>query len=84
MSDATIHSVRTRVRQLLAAAGLPTEAPVRETLLIRNGNYCGRRFESDGAHAVWFMEEDQIKLYSPEGLLLSVANASSTAVRRAA
>lgn len=35
----------------------------RESILIRNGSYCGRRFEADGASAIWFLEEDEVKFY---------------------
>lgn len=35
----------------------------RESLLLRKGCYCGRRFEADGAYAVWFLEENEVKFY---------------------
>ena len=43
-----------------------------ETLLIRNGQYCGHRYQSDGLSAVWFLEENQIKLFDESGHLLRV------------
>ena len=38
-----------------------------ETTLVRDGMYCGRRFALDGFNLVYFAEEQQIKLYGPEG-----------------
>ncbi|MFT5523485.1 MAG: hypothetical protein ACI9G1_001978 [Pirellulaceae bacterium] len=34
-----------------------------ETILIRGGFYCGRRFKIEGFEAIWFIEEKQIKFY---------------------
>jgi hypothetical protein len=33
-----------------------------ESILIRQEHYCGRRFRTDTHQAVWFIEEDQIKI----------------------
>ncbi len=41
----------------------------RETLLIKAGNYCGHRIKQGDFHAVWFVEEDEVKIYGSEGLL---------------
>jgi hypothetical protein len=56
----------------LVELGLSDNQPLRETILIRAGMYCGRRFEAAGAHAVWFIEEDQLKLFSADGNILRV------------
>jgi hypothetical protein len=46
-------------------------------LLIRGGHYCGRRFTSpSGRTAIWFIEEDQLKLYDSQGELALAARAS--------
>jgi len=34
---------------------------------MHDGHYCGRRFEAEGAHAVWFLEENQIKVVGNDG-----------------
>ena len=52
------------------------DAP-RESLLIRDGAYCGRRFEAPGGHALWFFEEDQIKVFGADGRVLRVIHAAS-------
>lgn len=48
--------------------GQPWEAS--ESILIRDGFYCGRCFQLRGFRAVWFFEEDQIKIYRSSGELL--------------
>lgn len=50
-----------------------------ETLLLRDGLYCGRRFELGEHQAVWFIEEDQVKFYGPRGELLRSLRASQIA-----
>src|SRR5262245_31745321 len=64
------------VRRLVATAfeelGVDCGAELRETLLLREGNYCGRRFDLAGGHALWFFEEDQVKLYGAAGRVLRV------------
>ena len=59
------------------------EEEMEETVLIRDGHYCGRRFEMDGNSAVWFIEENQIKCFSKDGSLHTVVDAVA-ADRRAA
>tara|TARA_R110002111_G_scaffold10391_2_gene33565 strand:- start:35 stop:529 length:495 start_codon:yes stop_codon:yes gene_type:complete len=43
-----------------------------ESILIRGEFYCGRRFRTSTHHAVWFIEEDQLKIYTVGGDLCSV------------
>jgi len=40
---------------------------IRETLLVRQGCYCGKRLSSQGFSGIWFVEEAQIKLLGPDG-----------------
>jgi hypothetical protein len=78
--------VRNLVTQTFAQLGAGDEE-LRETILIRDGNYCGRRFESARGVAVWFVEESQIKLYSADGSLVRVMEAQAAPpleLRRAA
>jgi hypothetical protein len=46
----------------------------RETILIRGGNYCGRRFEAEQGHAIWFVEEDQVKFVDAAGRVVRVVD----------
>lgn len=41
-----------------------------ESILIRGGFYCGRRFDAGTHHAVWFVEEDELKIYELSGQLV--------------
>jgi hypothetical protein len=47
---------------------------MRETLLVRNGVYCARRFTIDGYTLTWFVEENQVKLTGPDGKLLAATS----------
>ena len=67
-------SVRLTVHSLLTSMG-SDEGEMEETVLIRDGHYCGRRFEMDGNSAVWFIEENQIKCFSQDGSLHTVVDA---------
>jgi len=44
---------------------------IRDAVLIRGGFYVGRRFELGQFHAVWFMEEDQVKVHDAAGNVLA-------------
>lgn len=45
---------------------------VRESILIRNEFFCGRRFFTSEHSAVWFVEEDELKIFHQDGSLLCV------------
>ena len=78
-------SVRDRVQQLFAELHFGA-GECRETILIRGGSYCGRRFEAEAGHAIWFVEEDQLKLVDAGGRVVRVLDqvSSSGRVLRAA
>ena len=42
------------------------ESILRETILIRNEFFCGRQFHLRNHHAIWFIEEDELKIYGPD------------------
>lgn len=42
-----------------------------ESILIRNEFYCGRRFHTATHEAVWFMEEEELKIFRRGGDLLA-------------
>ncbi len=79
-----------RVRQLVAQAfsslGVAASDQFRESILMNAGHYCGRRFDADGAHAVWFAEENQIKVVAADGQvqILSADQQPALPLRRAA
>ncbi len=62
--------IRQRIRSLLLEIGARPGSVESETLLIRDGVYCGHHFRFGQYEAVWFVEEEQIKLYGPSGTLV--------------
>ncbi len=69
-------TVRARLIQWLADRAnrlnhpsAPTSPIVRESILIRDEFYCGRRFHTADHQAVWFIEEDELKIYRSSGQL---------------
>jgi hypothetical protein len=68
----------------LTGRAVPTMS---EAVLIRDGHYCGHRFISGALSAVWFFEEDQIKVYDDAHQVIrveSVDRAEMQPLRRAA
>jgi hypothetical protein len=60
--------VRCLVAQAFSSRGAPSCGHLRESILIRGGVYCGRRFDAEGErYAVWFADEDEIALYNADG-----------------
>ncbi len=43
---------------------------VAESIMIRDAFYCGRNFRFASHRAVWFAEEEQVKIYDADGSLL--------------
>ncbi len=58
-----IAEVRRQVSETFAHMQVPQPDQYRESILLRGGIYCGRRFEAHGANAIWFLEEDEVKFY---------------------
>lgn len=67
-----LDQIRSLICRTLAEFGGTTDRMPRETVLIRDGYFCGRRFEADGLHAVWFTEEHEIKFYDRAGAVVRV------------
>jgi hypothetical protein len=68
-----IENVRQSLQQWFAAHCEPAELQFEESILIRNGFYCGRKFHFNKFSAVWFLEENQLKIFDEEGVLRSTA-----------
>jgi hypothetical protein len=58
-----IDEIRRQVSETFAGMEIREPSQFRESILIRKGSYCGRRFEAEGAYAIWFLEEDEVKFY---------------------
>jgi hypothetical protein len=67
-----VEQIRLLVRHTMLEWNIPAAEGLEETILIRNGFYCGRRFATAAAHAIWFCEENQIKFYGEQGTVLHV------------
>jgi hypothetical protein len=60
--------------------GIPVdiaESRIHESLLVLDGIYCGRRFKLDGYLLTWFLEENEVKLVSPQGQVLMACSCSA-------
>ena len=68
----TLGDVRELVRASFAQLGADKEAQMSEHILIRDDLYCGRRFRCGDLQAVWFIEENEIKVYGPDGTVVRV------------
>lgn len=93
MPPISADSMRRRFAEYLGLPGSAGDEPVHESILIQDGFYCGRKFSRDGYVMVWFVEEQQVKIYSPQGALkltasvhdfLHQVDAPATQQRRAA
>jgi hypothetical protein len=79
----TLEGIRQTIRGAFAELGASEGLRMSEHILIRNDLYCGRRFRCGGFEAVWFIEENQIKIHGSDGTILRVlpeAGFSRTAI----
>ena len=60
-------TVRDLVQGEFHHMGAEEKTLLTETILIRDGVYCGRRFHAEGLEAIWFVEEGQIKFFGQDG-----------------
>jgi len=67
-----LDQIRSLIRQTFTEFGGLLERMPREAMLIRDGFFCGRRFEADGLQAVWFTEENEIKFFDRTGAIVRV------------
>jgi hypothetical protein len=74
---AQMHEVRMLVEQTFHGLGAAPDSTPLESILVRDGYYCGRRFDCDGMQAVWFVEENEIKFYGRDGSVQCVCRPSA-------
>ena len=80
-----LERVRQSVKEAFAAQGLEPHEDICETILIRDGFYCGRSFTAGNFRAVWFLEENLIKFFHQQrGLLHTMPAYSDEDVVRSA
>jgi hypothetical protein len=78
-----VQQVRDLVARIFRELRIPADSRLEETILIRQGFYCGRRFHAESGHAIWFCEEDELKFYGEEGQVLCVVQDLSDRLRGA-
>ena len=78
------HEIRTALHSRLLELAKTPDSPVQETLLIRDGCYCGQKFRVGLYTAVWFVEEAEVKIFGPSGTLVEAFRAESMPTLRAA
>ena len=73
-----------RVRELIynkfRELGAPSDIDPHESLLIQDGHFCGRRFTYDGMQAIWFFEDNEVKVYGRDGSVSEVFNVTDDTV----
>jgi hypothetical protein len=72
----TLSAVRQVVREIFAELGQAEDCQATEHILLREDMYCGRRFQADGLQAIWFIEENEIKIYERDGSVARVLSSS--------
>jgi hypothetical protein len=83
-SSVQAESIRHQVRRMFEQHGAPTDCDMCESLLIRDGFFCGRKFELDGMQAVWFVEEHEVKIHDRDGKVLASDDVGQLEHRNAA
>ena len=68
-NDRPTKEVRDHVHEVFLQHGVDRDALIEEAILIRDGFYCGRRFQCGSLQAIWFVEEDQLKIYNQQGVV---------------
>lgn len=64
--------------------GQEVSVSIRETTLLCDGSYVGRKFSLAGYHLVWLVASDQLKFYQSDGLLVESSHdaANTTTISR--
>jgi hypothetical protein len=85
MSHAPLNAdIRRIVTDTFAELGLSDGNEPCETILIRGGAYTGRRFDVANGHAIWSLDEQQLKFFRCDGSVAQTFELSPGAGRQAA
>ncbi len=87
MHEKRPRDIRNLVRSTFDQLTPSQDGTISERLLIRDGHYCGHRYQRSGMIAVWFLEEEQIKFYGQNGSVVKVLSGDQSTgceTRRAA
>ncbi|MEM8734708.1 MAG: hypothetical protein AAGG44_10825 [Planctomycetota bacterium] len=74
-NETPVEKARQAIAWQLRSLGVQDTDSMHETMLIRTGLFCGRKFQCEEHQVVWFLEEDEIKIFSPIGDLLKATSA---------
>jgi hypothetical protein len=74
-----LEAVRNAVRTSFIQLGVGKGFQLNEHILLRNDVYCGRRFLAEGLQAIWFVEEDQVKIHDKDGTVARVLTVEEAA-----
>lgn len=79
-------AVRARLQQWYTRQhGEEAEPPaIVEAILIRDGFYCGRKFNFGDYRAVWFLEEEQVKIHRADGAVVECFSTAANPAEEAA
>ena len=69
-------AIRHLIHDTFLEMGARPPVNMSEHILVRDETYCGRRFRAGDYQAIWFIEEDELKIYSPDGAVVRVMSAS--------
>lgn len=67
-----IQSARDTVVAVFDELGVDPNSRISESVLVRNGNLVGRRFQRGGLQIVWFFDAAELKVWGPDGKLVKV------------
>jgi hypothetical protein len=76
-----LEAVRKAVRSHFVELGADVGFQLNEHILVRHDVYCGRRFFANGLQAIWFVEEDQLKIHARDGTVARVLSSEEAAQR---
>ena len=74
-----LHKVRDLVRDQLASLGAQSDQAWRESILLVEDHYIGRRFFWNDYRATWLIEEDTIEFHLPDGETYATVSLSEQA-----
>ena len=75
IASTPVEKIRLVIAEQLRQYGAQRVDSIGEAILIRSGLFCGRKFRCEGYEVVWFIEEDEIKFFSPCGDLIKSTSA---------
>jgi hypothetical protein len=76
MPNTTAQQLRHAFAERLGFLPEQAEQNIRETLVLCNGLYCGRRFTLQDYSLVWFIEENAVKLSTSNGRVVMSCDAA--------